>query len=484
MRSPTSLRTRLVLSHLLVALISIGFLVLFAASAILNAARNELENNLDTIALTASDSLEEPLKELLYGQGNIYKVQQTFLQLVAAHPELHYTVYNKDGIPILDNLEDVNELQEVETPIEVREALYNESGEGSTTRKDSQGENTLYLTRRIDQGDEVYGVIRVALQLKPALTSVRPLLMVLYLFSFSLVVLSAIFAWFWAKNITKPIQSLTDAATQLAKGDLSTRVDPVGPQELQHLGEVFNDMADRLQGYVEELRAFAANASHELRTPLTIVKLRVEALRSGAINDPPVANRFLGEIEGEVDRLARMVTDLLDLSRMEAGLVSKRRSVLDMNSIVDDVCSAFNIRAVRAGVEIKTNTYDDLPAVFGNEDQLHRVLYNLVDNALRYTPKGGTIEVSLFPINEGEAIRLSVKDTGPGIAPQHIPHIFERFYRAEATRPRFASDNTSSGSGLGLAIAKSIVEFHGGKIGVTSKLGEGSTFYFELPAMH
>jgi len=483
MRSPTSLQTRLVLSHLLVALISLISMSLFAGSAILNAARNEAEQNLDTIALSTSNSLQEPMRELLVGPGNLLKIQQVLLQLNFTNPGLLYAVYDTEGSLLLNSENyDLTSNRLGIIPEEVQQALQSEDGRGTSTRQDEQGRLMLYVAREIRNDEGLFGVFNAGIPLGPALASTRPLLQILYVVMAVVAVTVSISAWILARNLTRPILNLTNAASQIAGGDLDTRVKPEGPRELLHLAEVFNTMAVRLQGYVDELRAFAANASHELRTPLTIVKLRVDALCSGAFEDPPTAERFLNEIEGEVDRLARMVTDLLDLSRMEAGLASKRRDVLDLRAIVDDVCDTFKIRADRSEVNIVVNSVDNLPTLIGNEDQLHRLVYNFVDNALRYSPTGGVIEVTLSTRSNGELIRLEVKDSGPGIAPDHLPHIFERFYRAEATRPKYGGpDKTSSGTGLGLAIAKSIVEYHGGRIGVSSDFGHGSTFWAELP---
>jgi two-component system sensor histidine kinase VicK len=238
-------------------------------------------------------------------------------------------------------------------------------------------------------------------------------------------------------------------------------------------------MAGRLQDHVDELRAFVANASHELRTPLTVVKLRAEALRDGALEDTSVAVQFLEEIESEVDRLGRMVNDLLDLSRMEAGLGSQKRSPVNMGTVATDVFETFSIRSNKAGINLSLDLEPDIPLMMGNEDQLRRVLYNFVENAIKYTPRGGRVELILRAGRKGKTIRVLVRDSGPGISAVDLPHIFERFYRVEATRPRYG---TSKGSGLGLAIAKSIIENHGGKIGVSSQLGKGSTFWVELPA--
>jgi signal transduction histidine kinase len=289
-----------------------------------------------------------------------------------------------------------------------------------------------------------------------------------------------LFAWLLANNLARPIQTLTHMAERFSHGDLEARVTPSGTQEMQRLAYAFNLMATRLQDHMNELRAFVANASHELRTPLTAVKLRAEALRNGALEDQAVAEQFTAEIEGEVDRLVCMVNDLLDLSRMEAGLVASQHNPLNLAIIATEVYETFNIRASRAGVSLALDVEPDLPALSGNEEQLRRVLYNFVDNAIKYTQRGGHVDMILQSGSKGKTIELVVKDNGLGIPREHLPHIFERFYRAEATRPRYGP---SKGSGLGLAIAKTIIENHGGKIGVSSERGKGTTFWAELPAL-
>jgi two-component system phosphate regulon sensor histidine kinase PhoR len=247
---------------------------------------------------------------------------------------------------------------------------------------------------------------------------------------------------------------------------------------MHRLAEALNKMAGRLQAHVGQLRSFVANASHELRTPLTSIKLRVEALRNGALDDLPVTEQFLSEVESEVDRLSRMVNDMLDLSRIETGLETNQRSAVDMATVVKEVYQAFKSRADSAGVHLEYSVESSRSTVMGDEDQLRRMLFNLADNAIKYTSYGGRVDLSLSEGENENTILLMVKDTGFGIAEAQLPHVFERFYRVEATRPRYGPPQ---GSGLGLSITKSIAENHGGKIGVTSQVGEGSTFWIMLP---
>jgi two-component system phosphate regulon sensor histidine kinase PhoR len=273
---------------------------------------------------------------------------------------------------------------------------------------------------------------------------------------------------------------MTQTSESLSRGDLGARVNTsTDTYEINRLAEAFNNMAGRLQAHVFELRSFVSNASHELRTPLTSIKLRVEALRNGALDDPPVTKQFLSEIESEVDRLSIMVNDMLDLSRIEAGLENSELEPVDLGIIIMEVYEVFKARAESAGVSLEASVEPELPTVLGAEDQLRRMLYNMVDNAIKYTPRGGSVKLSIEADFQARTVIIRVKDSGYGIAPEQLPRVFERFYRVEATRPRYGPPQ---GSGLGLAIAKSITEIHGGKIGVSSQLGRGSTFWVELPA--
>jgi len=479
MKLSASLNTRLVFSHLLVSMISIVLISAFAGNAIISSARNDIENDLKDIAFSTSNALESPLQGYHNGNTNTELIRDSLDSLLIKHPELNYTIFLADGTPLIHNTDSPPPKANIDNAPEVIEALQSSSGEAESTRPDSQGMQMFYVARRIQNEGQVYAVLRLGTYLRPALANARRSLGLLLLVSVLVTVAVGLFAWLLARNLSQPIQRLTQTAVRLSRGDLGARVNPSGPQELHRLAETFNLMAGRLQDHVDELRAFVANASHELRTPLTVVKLRAEALRDGALEDTSVAEQFLEEIESEVDRLGRMVNDLLDLSRMEAGLGSQKRSPVNMGTIATDVFETFSIRSKKAGINLSLDLEPELPLMMGNEDQLRRVLYNFVENAIKYAPHGGRVELILRAGRKGKTIRVLVRDSGPGISAVDLPHIFERFYRVEATRPRYG---TSKGSGLGLAIAKSIIENHAGKIGVSSQLGKGSTFWVELPA--
>jgi len=219
-------------------------------------------------------------------------------------------------------------------------------------------------------------------------------------------------------------------------------------------------------------RDFISNLSHELRTPLASLKALAETLQDGALDDPPAARRFIDQIQIEVDALTQMVTELLELSRIESG-----RLVLDLKPVapfdlLDSACKRMQLQAERAGLNLRVECDGNLPQIKIDSQRLEQVLVNLIHNAVKFTPAGG--EVNLEAVAGIGEIRFAVKDTGIGIPLEDVLRIFERFYRVDKSR-------TGSGTGLGLSIAKHIVESHGGKIWAESIEGRGSTFYFTIP---
>lgn len=474
-----SLNSRLVLSHLVVALVSIIPMAVFAGRYIFQAANSETEHNLQGLAIAAGNALELPLQELNQGDIDKQAIKEMLQRMLADSPEIAFTIYQPDGFPLADSSDILPPRANRFNAPEVIEALDPGLGRGMNIRRNSQGERTMHIAVLIQREIEVTGILRLSLPLTETQASAWRSFTWLMVVALIVVSLVGLGGWILARNLSRPIQVLTVAAGQMERGDLGVRVKPSGPTELRSLAEAFNNMASRLQTNVNELRAFVANASHELRTPLTVVKLRTEALREGALEEPEVALRFLGEIETEVDRLVRMVNDLLDLSRLEAGLMGSSRTPINLRNIAHEVFETFNIRSHKAGITLSLDAEPGVNLVTGNEDQLRRVFYNLVENAIKYAPPGGQVEVLLRPGPNLNTVRLLVRDTGPGIAPEHLPHVFERFYRAETTSPR---PGAPRGSGLGLAIARSIVESHNGEIGVSSQLGNGTTFWVDLPA--
>ena len=219
-------------------------------------------------------------------------------------------------------------------------------------------------------------------------------------------------------------------------------------------------------------REFVSNVSHELRNPLASIRSMIETLSGGAIDDRRTAADFVSRIEQDVRRMDTLVSELLELSRLESGQVALDVRPLSLEPIAADTVASFHDRSSGGGVEVSVEIPADLPLVLGESEKIRQVLSNLMDNALKFTPPGGRITVSARPGHRNVIARVS--NTGDGIAPEHLPHLFERFYKVDRSRHDL-------GTGLGLAIVKHIVLAHGGDVDVESSLGEGATFTFTLP---
>jgi two-component system, OmpR family, phosphate regulon sensor histidine kinase PhoR len=223
-------------------------------------------------------------------------------------------------------------------------------------------------------------------------------------------------------------------------------------------------------------RDFISNISHELRTPLASIKALTETLKEGALQDPPAAGRFLDLMESEVDTLTQIVSELLELSRIESGRVLLHFKSTSSVEILNLAVNRLRLQAKRAGLSLQVEYPQDLPQVLADRPRIEQVMINLIHNAIKFTPAGGSIVVSARAQGEGleSYIVFSVRDTGVGIPADDLPRIFERFYKADRAR-------SGGGTGLGLAIARHLVEAHGGRIWVESREGQGSSFYFSLP---
>jgi signal transduction histidine kinase len=281
-----------------------------------------------------------------------------------------------------------------------------------------------------------------------------------------------------ARGLTAPLNSLMAATTRMAAGDLSTRAPVHGEDEIGQLARQFNQMAAHLEASFAQLsaerdalRRFIADASHELRTPITALQNFLDLVQGPAAEDPAARSEFLSESQKQVSRLEWITQNLLDLSRLEAGLAVLDLARHDVRDITNAAASAFRPLAQEKGVELSLQLPADPYEVQCDRARLEIALSNLIDNALKFTPPGGRVEVGAEV--DGAVARWWVQDNGPGIDPADQPHIFERFYRGKHAR--------AEGSGLGLAIVHSIVQAHHGRVKVESAPGQGSRFVMELP---
>ena len=272
------------------------------------------------------------------------------------------------------------------------------------------------------------------------------------------------------------LENLRDSAIRLSQGELSHRVTEQRQDEIGAVAQAFNQMATRVQAMIEEQRAFASNTSHELRTPLTTMRLRTEALRFDKELDPATIRQYAGELDDELVRLSALVDDLVLLSRFDARRAEIGQEQIDLTRFAHSLIQSMSQQARSDEISLALDAGHDEPLVVNASLNHLTVLFrNLLDNAIKYTPSGGVVTWRLR--RDGDKAILSVTDTGQGIAPEYLPHIFERFYRADRARSR-----SIPGTGLGLALAQSIIETYGASISAESPgSGRGTTITVRWP---
>jgi heavy metal sensor kinase len=277
-----------------------------------------------------------------------------------------------------------------------------------------------------------------------------------------------------ARRALSPVERMVEVANRITATDLHQRVEVLNPNdELGRLAQTFNALIDRLQKAIEEMRRFTADAAHELRTPLAVLRSGVEV----ALRSPRSAEEYRQALEAaadEANRLTRLADQLLFLSRQAAGMMQLDRDEMRLDALVKDVAEQFACRSKEAGVSLAVEPLAPF-TVRGDDIRLSQVFYNVLDNAIKYTPRGGHVSVRGRSVDH--RVEIQVEDSGIGIPPAHLSHVFKRFYRVEQSR-----NSERGGSGLGLSIAQSAVEAHGGNISIESAPGRGTVVSISLPA--
>lgn len=282
---------------------------------------------------------------------------------------------------------------------------------------------------------------------------------------------AAVASYWLSRGIVQPLEQMEEITQKFAAGEMDERMGAQDIEEFDHLAMSFNRMAAAIENIEHRRRDLVGDLTHELRTPLTVLAGYLEGLSDGAIDPTPeVHQRLLSETM----RMRRLVDDLQELSKMEAGYLAIDPQPLDLQPLLSNLVQRFSDQLLdESSPSLKLICPPAVPLVLADAERVEQILVNLIGNAIRYTP-AGTIEVSVKP--DGNRVWIAISDTGIGIAPEDLPQVFERFWRADRSRNR-----TSGGTGIGLAISRRLVELHGGAIEVESELGVGSTFRFSLP---
>lgn len=336
--------------------------------------------------------------------------------------------------------------------------------------RDAQGQVWLFAARRLRSGWRVVAALPRPSRLQPLLNLLRDdLLPPLIQTAVTALALALLLAVLLSRWVARPLGRMAQAARALAAGEHHP-IPVEGPAEVQTLARAFNEMSRQVEASQRSQREFVANVSHELKTPLTSIQGFAQAILDGTAQDPEAVRQAAQVIYDEAGRMHRLVLDLLDLARLDAGTADLRREPLDLAALVRNVVQRLQPQAQEAQVALTAHGATTL-TVYGDGDRLAQVVTNLLDNALKHTPAGGQVTVRVW--EEGPWALVAVQDTGEGIPPEALPRIFERFYQLDQAR--------RGGAGLGLSIAYEIVRAHGGTITVQSEPGKGSVFVVKLP---
>ncbi|MGB8645976.1 MAG: HAMP domain-containing sensor histidine kinase [Anaerolineae bacterium] len=328
----------------------------------------------------------------------------------------------------------------------------------ATAIQDEQGTNEGYVQLSTPMAP-IYGDVR---QAQLTLVGVGALILLV----------TAAVSTLLARQIARPVQSLTVSSEALARGRLEERVTPAGPDETRRLGHAFNQMAERISNMLARQKNFVANAAHELRSPLTSIRLRLELLQGSARNDPEMLQRYLAQMDRETSYLQSLVEQLLTLSALDADERGPS-APMDLVPLLHELADELGPLARQAEMELSTMLPLHLLTVNANAGEMRTVFRNLLDNAIKYSLPGGRITLQAEVV--GNRVSVSVADTGIGIPAAAIDHIFDRFYRVDPSR------STQRSSGLGLALVRSLVQASAGEVTVASEEGKGSVFTVRLP---
>lgn len=288
-----------------------------------------------------------------------------------------------------------------------------------------------------------------------------------------MLMVSSVLSIVLTSRMTTPLRRISDAAKKFGSGDFSARVPVEGEDELAQLAVTFNNMASNLEKIDSSRHSFMGNIAHELRTPMTTIKGFVDGILDGTI-PPEMQNHYLQLVSEETGRLARLIQNMLDLSKLESGEYQVNARMFNIWETLTGVALAAEQRINDGMIELEGLTMDEKVLVYADPDLIHQVAYNLLDNAIKFTPAGGTIRFSVEKL--GPEAEISIWNSGQGISPEALPYVFERFYKEDRSRGLHAR-----GSGLGLNICKVLVNLAGGQIRVESQQGEWCRFVFTLP---
>jgi signal transduction histidine kinase len=459
-----SIHARLLATYLLLTALATSLMagyILWSFHQYFNTARQkDLENWSHAVGESLADSLEEK---------NLQRVQ-VLVQRYGRAQTITIRVFDPKGQLIATSNPKLD--RQVKNWLEVpgiSAALKNQEMQGVAKGVLSK-DDRLYIAKPMVRNNRVLGVLRMSLTIQQFQKQFAKIFWtVLGTLVFTLLLCTLISDWL-ARSLSRPIERMKNFAIRLGSGHFGDKLHICQNNELDQLAMELNRMSERLASLDQERRAFLANVSHELRTPISNVLVTVEALRSGASSDTKVRDRFFQNVEDETKRLSRLIDDLLDLGRLEAGITVLEKQTVHLNDLIGRGVRAVESRMQNLQISVEVNIAN--LQVRGDSERLLQVFLNILDNAIKHSTSNSTISINGY--KEGQQAVVTISDRGKGIKESDLPRIFEQFYTADRSRQ-------GRSVGLGLAIAKRIVEAHGGHITVNSTYGEGATFTIYLP---
>jgi signal transduction histidine kinase len=468
-----SLANQLLVTYLLVVTFALFAVSLWALVTIKAESITDLRNSLEVEAVNLALEIDNDLA--LDSNASRMRIKSA-VDRHATKLGVSITVVDDEGHVLADSGPKVEaEGANISNQSEINDAL---AGIVAIYTRNSQltHSNWNYIAYPVRAAGHTTGVIRIGVPLTDIERRLNQDLGVFLEIILVTGVVTVLISLWLAKRVNRPVKEMSAMAKKIAlSGDMSEFVPVSRRDEIGELGLSFNQMIGRLREEERLRQEFIANASHELKTPTMAIGSVVEALQAGAAKDPLLLTKFLDSLERLVERQSSLLQDLLDITKLDGGLETAWRNDVNINQVISDAVEQIRPQAEKRELILNNVSGSDGLLVPGNALQLQRAILNILTNAVNYTPVGGTVSVSSK--HDQEHIQIQIEDTGVGIESEDLPHIFERFYRADKARSR-----ASGGTGLGLAITQEIVARHHGTIAVESIVGKGSIFTISLPA--
>ncbi len=461
-----TLRAKLTLWYMVLLGVTLCFFSAFLYLTMEKGLKENLDNKLRTAARVLAASVSRPL-----GPGpSLADVERIMREHFGLRPMGRF-------VQILDETgRRATNIRDVDIPVSLRTLELASKGQEvfETVRLRDGGSLRLVTVPIMIQG-RMLGIVQVGSPLDEIQEALDQLLLVLAISVPLVLVVASLGGLFLANQALKPVDRITRTAQRIGSGDLSQRIPLEGlpRDEIGRLAETFNEMIAKLERSFEQMKRFTADASHELKTPLSVLRGEVE-VGLKRTRSPEEYRRILKSCLEEITRMSRIVEDLLMLARADSGSLMLRRERVNLRDVAEEVWRGFYREALGKGLRFHFG--GRAAEVLGDRERLRQMIANLVDNAIKYTPSGGQVELTTGS-SDGVAM-ITVRDTGEGIPPEEQEKVFERFYRVDKARSR-----EKGGTGLGLSICKWVAEAHGGTISLESNPGEGSTFTVRLPLL-